>query len=34
MNFKEVYKMGFEYYLRGLVTEKGLAILEARLKNM
>ena len=34
MNFKEVYKMGFEFYLRGLLTEKGLVILEARLKNM
>ena len=33
-NFNEVYKMGFEYYLRGLLTEKGLEILEARLKNL
>ena len=34
LNFNEVYKMGFEYYLRGLLTEKGLAILDARLQDL
>ena len=33
-NFNEVYKMGFEYYLRGLLTEKGMHNLEARLKSL
>ena len=33
-NFNEVFKMGFEYYLRGLLTEKGLAILEDQLKEL
>ena len=34
VNFNDVYKMGFEYYLRGLLTEKGLPLLEAKLLNM
>lgn len=29
-NFNDVYKMGFEFYLRGLLTEKGLPLLEAQ----
>ena len=33
-NFNEVFKMGFEYYLRGLLTEKGLVILEDQLKDL
>lgn len=33
-NFDEVFTMGFVYYLRSLVTEKGLAILETRLKKL
>lgn len=31
--FEEVFKMGFEYYLRGLVTEKGLSILESKARE-
>ena len=34
VNFNDVYKMGFEYYLRGLLTEKGLPLLEAKLISM
>jgi len=31
--FEDVFKMGFEYYLRGLVTEKGMAVLESKVRE-
>lgn len=31
--FEEVFKTGFEYYLRGLVTAKGLSLLETKVQE-